>query len=508
MTRFRAFLLTGALLAGVLALPTPAVTAPTGPLAVANNFELVGHDNLMMRGMNAALAVKGNYAYVGSRTDAKPWGAAGTGAPENLNHAGVMVVDVSNPASPHVVKEIGPPNEGNEGETSRELRIWPQQNLLIVQNLGSNCSDVIHECSPRVVHDHYSFYDIAGANAGDPKLVSTYTPSANPHEFFLWVDPFVPDRALIFISATSSGRLLVTDISGARQGVFKELASQPKFVTTGNLHSLSVSNDGTRGYMAHLTGGFFITDTSDFANGVANPKARLVTPAANRVSWPGPGAHSAIKVWGKSYAFISDEVYGELTNVAQADVGALTGSSVGHGCPWGWVRIIDISDPTHPAVVAQYKLPQNDENFCATDPPRPSSSWSAHNPTLTPNIAFITWHSGGLQAIDISDPTHPKQAGVFSPDPEVVLQEDPALSIGQDKVVMWSYPVIKDGLIYVIDVHNGLYILRYTGPGASDIAGIKFLEGNSNLGDALLFDPPDPCKRNPIPAGYEAQCQA
>ena len=67
------------------------------------------------------------------------------------------------------------------------------------------------------------------------------------------------------------------------------------------------------------------------------------------------------------------------------------------------------------------------------------------------------------------------------------------LSSGRDKVVMWSYPVIKDGLIYVTDVRNGLYILRYTGPHASEVAGVEFLEGNSNLGDALRFEPPDPC---------------
>ena len=54
---------------------------------------------------------------------------------------------------------------------------------------------------------------------------------------------------------------------------------------------------------------------------------------------------------------------------------------------------------------------------------------------------------------------------------------------------MWSYPVVADGLIYVVDLRNGLYVLRYTGPGADDVAEISFLEGNSNLGDALRFDP-------------------
>src|SRR5438477_10901167 len=76
--------------------PQPPVPLPKYP----GTFELIGHEPLMNRGMNAALAVFGGYAYVGSRTD-------GTHA-----NAGVMVVDVRNPAAPKVVKEIGPPTEG------------------------------------------------------------------------------------------------------------------------------------------------------------------------------------------------------------------------------------------------------------------------------------------------------------------------------------------------------------------------------------------------------------
>jgi hypothetical protein len=127
--------------------------------------------------MNAALAVRGDYAYVGSRTD-------GT----HVN-AGVLVVDVSDPSDPRVVHEIGPPLEGNVGETSRELRIWPEQDLLLVLNHG--CSELIHRCvGGNAVRSTIRFYDISGENAAHPQLVSTFLPSRSrpqvPHEFFLW----------------------------------------------------------------------------------------------------------------------------------------------------------------------------------------------------------------------------------------------------------------------------------------------------------------------------------
>jgi hypothetical protein len=46
---------------------------------------------------------------------------------------------------------------------------------------------------------------------------------------------------------------------------------------------------------------------------------------------------------------------------------------------------------------------------------------------------------------------------------------------------MWSYPVLDRGLIYVVDVRNGLYVLRYHGTYGEQITERRFREGNSNL---------------------------
>ena len=81
------------------------------------------------------------------------------------------------------------------------------------------------------------------------------------------------------------------------------------------------------------------------------------------------------------------------------------------------------------------------------------------------------------------------------PEPlDEVMLEDPRLSSDPDtgrneKVVMWSYPIIQDGLIYVVDLRNGLYVLKYRGAYKKEVQGIEFLDGNSNQGDALCFDP-------------------
>ena len=52
--------------------------------------------------------------------------------------------------------------------------------------------------------------------------------------------------------------------------------------------------------------------------------------------------------------------------------------------------------------------------------------------------------------------------------------------LGAHPLVTWSSPIIQGGLVYVVDVQNGLYVLRYTGPWAEEVSSTRFLEGNSN----------------------------
>ncbi len=444
-------------------LPTSAANEPT-PTASTGSFELIGHSPLLNRGMNAGLAVYGNYAYVGSRTD---------GSHPN---AGVLVLDISNPVNPQVVYQIGPPAEGIVGQTSRELRVWPDQELLLVLNFA--CDPGLHDCEPSSSPPNISFFDISGPNAVQPKLIAVYSLPRTPHEFFLWDDPKVDGRALLYVSTPGIGgdNLLVLDISQARSSVFAEVSnwSAPRGARNGTLHSLGLSVNGRRAYLAYLLNGFMVVDTSDLAENIPNPQIELLTPLENWPQWSGPGPHSAVKLFGKPYALVTEEVYGR--------------------CPWGWTSLIDITDESKPKIVAEYKLdPYNTVEHCEEAGPDRYrfTSFASHNPTVTKNLAFITWHSGGLQAIAIENLLQPKQVAEFSPEPlPSVETEDPALSSGPDKVVMWSYPIFKDGLIYVVDVRNGLYVLRYHGPFEAEVAAIHFLEGNSNLGEAQLWETP------------------
>jgi hypothetical protein len=450
-----------------------------------SNFVQVGHSALFHRGMNAAPAIYKHYVYIGSRTDGR----------DRHPHPGVLVVDVKDPAKPKIVYEIGPPDEGNPGETSRELRVWAQQKLLIVMNFG--CSAVLHDCASSAdvigsLNPNFKFYDLSGAHAAHPKLIATYTPSRTPHEMYLWLDHKNRNRALLYFTTPTSSdirpNLIVTDISQARQGKFPEIVTwnaNPEFSDDAKnnrdvrLHSIGVSNDGKRTYLAYLGGGFEVLDTSDLAAGVAKPELTLITPPANSPFWTNQTVHSAVKVPGRNLVVTTDEVYGDMLD-------PLTEPANESGCPWGWVHLISIKDPAHPKVLGQYRIEENHLRYCnygeGQDKDNTTfTSYASHNPTLFRNVAIVTWHSGGLQAIDITNPAHPVRAGFYLPKPlETVATEDPALSGGNNKVVAWSYPIVSKGLIYYVDVRNGLYIVKYTGRGHRKIDHTVFREGNSN----------------------------
>ena len=207
----------------------------------------------------------------------------------------------------------------------------------------------------------------------------------------------------------NNANLLIADISGVPSGESPILIAQgtwsnqyPAPRTNIGLHSMTPTPDGTETHLAYLSGFFLILDTTDVAEGNYGPgeildlNDDLLTPVENRPTWdnPNPG-HSAVPFPGRPFSFHTDEIYGTFTD---ADF----------GCPWGWAARSRWA--TRRGRVVEYKIP---EDSC----PPPSqadqerASYSSHNPTLTRNLALVSWHSGGLQVIDIEDPGQMQQAG-------------------------------------------------------------------------------------------------
>lgn len=419
-------------------------------LSPTGRFEIVGHHDLGALGMWSAIAIIDDHAYVGSRNDRK----------------GIQIVDISDPSTPAVVGEVGPPHAGIPGMSTRELRIVPSRNLLVVLNL--RCSPDLHGCGGPGEGESLRFFDITDRR--DPVLLSSYGVAGtmfrprSPHEFFVWADD---TRVLVYVTAPPAAPSLevidATDpVNPTRLAAWDPgMAGLVKNPGGDDiLHSVAVSDDGTRAYLSHQQSGLLVADVS------ALPDVTLVTPPDKALTWEPPltmGPHSAVPMQGRDLLVVTEEIYP---------------MPFGTGCPWGALHVVDMSDPTALVEVGRFGLPENDPSYCATQ--HPNVTYTAHNVTTTEDLALVTWYAGGLQAIDLSDPTTPRQLAELRPEPlGSVAVEDPAL--GGAPIEMWSYPIIKDGLIYVVDARNGLYVLSYHGHRAEQIAHVTFREGNSNL---------------------------
>src|SRR5262249_40975320 len=143
-----------------------------------------------------------------------------------------------------------------------------------------------------------------------------------------------------------------------------------------------------------------------------------------------------------------------------------------------------------PRTTRSWSTPENDPVPCRNSPVGTSTS---HNPTLVGELAFITWYSSGLQVFDLADPAHPQRLTEFRPTASEPGQRDPQL--GATLPMTWSYPIVRDGLIYVADINQGLYVLRYQGPHADELARVAFAEGNSNLFSLVAEPSPSPAGR-------------
>ena len=435
-------------------------SAPLPARAAAATIDIVGRNSLGNRGMNAALAIAGHCAWVGSRNDAP-----------------VQVLDIANPAAPSVVGALG----GHRGSTPRELRALASTHLLVVMyyrlSSGLNGYDIYHwdsDCAAATLVGHWDFG------------------GGSPHEFFLWQDPAQPSRVLLYTTmfATATLGLQVLDISVPSSPVLLGGWAVPAGYGHAPVHSVAVSEDGRSAYISLWTGGLVVADVADFAAGRAGPMVRPLTPAGSAYRTPPGNVHSAVPLEGGTRVLVTDERY-------PAPFGA--------GCPFGPAHVVDLRDPAHPVVVAILAVPENDPVACAA---APRGTWTSHNPTLTAHLAFITWYSAGLQVFDLTEPTQPLHLAELRPSGGSPAQRD--LQLGVTDSLAWSYPVIFGGLVYIADINQGLLVLRYSGPHQDEVTASAFAEGNSNVrrteATAAVALPSAPA--HPAPTGRAATAAA
>lgn len=469
---------------------------------------------------------------------------------------------------PVQVGEIPAMFEGNQGFDERELRSLVyktsrgEDRYILIRNAGTNTIGRMetyridmNTCQPVSKGEAYDF-------------------GGQSHEFFLWHDPKNPNRVLVYMTIWTSGLpdpnnpglkvpdavvMAVTDedtgemlpkptvlagfslqdaggpplderpdatglFSDGRFLDFSDLRNRSG--QAGNfqnreqnkLHSLSVTDDGERVYVAGTTAGFYVVDSEAIANqrnselaaGTAgcNPRSTIVSvdgvidasklaDIANDClhmvvnNDPGLKAYlaSGASAQAKAQRYLvlltrsRFDVYPPVNATPTGTHSAVfvpnrpaqvRGNTKGRpayvwltdengGCPLNFARMVSIESEITPIMIGAFAIPDNQIEEClnqdTTEPngrPRRRVAQQNHNPTIFKNMVFNTWYGHGLRAIDISIPQMPREVGH-------------ALTIPQG--IARTYPVFKDGLIYWVDNDTGLHVAKYTGSRANELPG-------------------------------------
>ena len=153
-----------AIVALLLLLPA---TALSGPPRKTGEVKQVGHEPLMNRGMNAAPRSTAT-----TRTS-----EAGPTAATRACRTAASWSWTSRIRRPNL---LGPPLDAKPGESSRELRVWRSQDILIVLNTNCGVGDTLHHCTQPSI-SNFRFYDISGGTRPDrsSSTSSTWTPTSS-----------------------------------------------------------------------------------------------------------------------------------------------------------------------------------------------------------------------------------------------------------------------------------------------------------------------------------------
>ena len=213
-------------------------------------------------------------------------------------------------------------------------------------------------------------------------------------------------------------------------------ASKPKLLSTwrpgfANVHGLSISDDGNRGYFVSLgfgtgltdpnvppSNGLMIYDLSEIQARLPNPHAKLVS----KLFWKdGSGAQHTIlvRIKGKPHVVFVDEAgSGGFASVAQNAAACAAGMP-----PFPMARIIDISDEKNPRIVSRLMLEIHDPANCPAVSPDvvglTTFTYGSHYCSVDNRHNATTlacgYFNSGIRVFDIRDPVRPKEIAYFNP---------------------------------------------------------------------------------------------
>jgi hypothetical protein len=430
----------------------------------AFNIEVVGHNDLGMRGFNADVWVHNGYAYVGQ------WGfgdwASGSKdrfCPEGSNTS-ALILDARDPTNPQEVGRLqNPPGTSIEDIVVYTAQYGPFTGHDIAAGGIQYCGDSIYDeyaerglmlwdvtnpaapvqvgflntgCCARGVHEFevqhradlgrtFAYASVPTSRYPDSNTASGYRDENGYGDFRLFdiTDPANP------FQVSDWGIQDIGGPFGAGQGCEAD---------ANYGHGAEPSDDGKLVFLSYWDSGFIALDLTDPANPVF--QGRTIYPAN-----ADGDAHSASYDDARQLLFSADE-----------DFCKASGPGIEKG--QGYLRIWDYSNLAAPVQIGQFRTPNSSrtKNVAAGD-------YSIHNALVVGTDVYISWYSDGIRVLDASDPTSPHEVAYFVPPSANNPVKPSQRGVLTNAPEVWGAAYDEaTGLIYASDMNSGLWILRRT----------------------------------------------
>ena len=353
----------------------------------------------------------GRYAYLGT----------GSGGDR------MYAIDISDPANPFVTDSI-------VANTRRvnDIMTTPDGKFLVFTREGAA--------------DRKNGIVIASLeDPGHPKPIAEFTEgvTAGVHSAFVYRQEKYGTH--VYLTNDGTGALHILDIGDPYHP--KEVAQwrTPRADAGRTLHDVDVQ-DGLA-YLSYWNDGLVILDVGNGMAGGSPSNPQLVSQYkydlnelyrdVERRHGPGfiRGMHTAWR--HKNYVFIADEVFPAGAVEGAKDAAAFRA--------FGRLQVLDVSDLKHPKSVAWYEPEYG----------------GVHNVWVAGDTLYLGAYNGGFRAFDVSGEL---LGDLRAQQREIVHVHTGDLEGNVKNTPMTWGAVVRDGLAYVNDINNGLWIVRIKPP--------------------------------------------
>jgi hypothetical protein len=414
------------------------------------------------QGFNCNLSLLGQFPAKGVQWDGGTWVGSWAGNCAYLSTMGhgVIVIDASDPAHPTTTQTLTPPAFLHTWES---LKYNPKRHLLAATS----------------AHDpFFSIYDVR--DCAHPVLLASLDlgPNDNGH-----AGNWAPD------GKTYYGTQFYRGVGGVMAIIDTTDASQPHLIENyplaktgmdgnGRPHDISFNSKGTIAYVnqpgqfgnSQFPGpnGLVVLNVKQVQRRVPNPKIRVMSTLFWNDS--GQGQQTLPVTYnGQSYVITTDES-------GAGGVAGRAGACARGLSPFGFSRIINVSDPRKPFIVSKLRLAVDDPSACAISDDAPNTGsfgYDSHycgvNRTDNPTMLGCGYFESGLRVFDIARPDRPGEIAYYNPSPGRGTDSEHANSspVGFTQTDWASSPVVFVGCnVWDQFQDNGYLFLQFThGPG-------------------------------------------